>query len=520
MSQLRSRISLPRRPSVRELVESFRARPRSERIAFAVLAGLLLVGIVLRAWMWLAVRPGFIGYPDSESYIGIASDIIYGDPFLSTSFPRGYPWFLAALNTVAAKPALVTLVQHGLGVAGALLLYAAARRVGAPVWAAVIPAGVHLLFGGQIFVEHTYLSEALFTFLVPAVLYFAVRSLSSDSLGWPAVTGALVALAPIIRFAGIVIVPVVLAWFLLAGGSWRRRIAFTGAATAAAVAALGAYGLYMSQGADSGTAGVTSWPLYARVAGFADCRKFDPPPGTRPLCEQTPPDERTLTGNDYLYNPTFSPALVLRAERAEEEAAGPDPVNEFTTAVIVNQPLDFAWAIFRDQLRWFDPANPQSGEGQEWEGFMVQMIDGADPTLAGGFGAKIDYRPFFPDPGLVKNVSALEPLRWWERTTRLQGAIAVVLFGLALAAVLLAFSRPGRENALPRSGRVGGLLFAGVAAALAIGPAAILFWQARYGIPVAAPLAAAAGVGAWAIAARVQRRRGPPYADRGATSSA
>jgi hypothetical protein len=369
-------------PRLRRATEAFRARPRDERIALAVLAGVIGLGIVLRLWLWVSVRPAFFGYVDTQSYIGIASDILRGDPFKVTSFPQGYPRFLVALHAITSEPAFVPLVQHAMGVASALLLYATARRVGAPVWAAVVPAAVVMLMGVQAFVGQAILSEPLVTFVVSLLLYTGARSLRSDNVGWPAITGVLVALVPIVRFAGIVLVPVVLAWFLLAGRSWRQRLAFTGVATAAAVAVLGGYTLWANQGAGESTAGATSWPLYARVAGFADCREFTPPPGTRVLCDPTPPGQRLQGGNDYLYSVVTSPAYRALANGE----ATPEDVREFTFAVLRNQPLDYLWAITLDQLRWIDPIYSGSGRGQEWEGFMIQMVDGADATAATGTG--------------------------------------------------------------------------------------------------------------------------------------
>jgi hypothetical protein len=55
------------------------------------------------------------------------------------------------------------------------------------------------------------------------------------------------------------------------------------------------------------------WNVYGRVAPFADCRKFTPPPGTEALCETTPTRSARL--------PTSTPTWRRRASRAT--AAGP-----------------------------------------------------------------------------------------------------------------------------------------------------------------------------------------------------
>ena len=68
-------------------------------------------------------------------------------------------------------------LQHLLGIATGLILYAAVRRLGAPVWAGVLAAAAVLLSLDQIFLEHAVMNETVFTFLFALALYAAVRAL-------------------------------------------------------------------------------------------------------------------------------------------------------------------------------------------------------------------------------------------------------------------------------------------------------------------------------------------------------
>ena len=96
---------------------------------------------------------------------------------------------------------------------------------------------------------------------------------------------------------------------------------------------------------------------------------------------------------------------------------------------------------------------------------------------------------------------SVERLAEWQDTERLGGVVPAVLAVLALGGVLMA-----RGIA-----RWGALLFALAGAALVLFPAATLTLIARYTVPPMPLIAAAAGVGAWALADRLhalRRRRG------------
>ena len=107
--------------------------------------------------------------------------------------PAGYPAFLRAVHLVTFDyfPATIVL-QHLLGIASGLLVYATVRRLGASRPLALVPTAVVLLGGDLIFfTEHAVLSEALFTFLLTAALYAAVRALDERPALWAAGAGVL-----------------------------------------------------------------------------------------------------------------------------------------------------------------------------------------------------------------------------------------------------------------------------------------------------------------------------------------
>jgi hypothetical protein len=89
----------------------------------------------------------------------------------------------------------------------------------------------------------------------------------------------------------------------------------------------------------------------------------------------------------------------------------------------------------------------------------------------------------------------VDRLRSWERATRIQGPVLVVLVLLMLAAPPL----------LRGKARLGALLVTLMTLVLLIGPVAAVVWDARYAMPALPLLGCAAGLGAWAIATRAAR---------------
>src|SRR5688500_11026831 len=145
------------------------------------LAIVLLAGVVLRVVVSLVYQPALMNNADSATYIVMADGGLFGDPVRTT----GYPIFMIAVHAISDALAFTITVQHIVGVATGLLLYALGRRTGAPVWAAVIGAAAVLLSLDQIVLEHIILSEALFVFLFVATLYVCARALDDPRpLAW------------------------------------------------------------------------------------------------------------------------------------------------------------------------------------------------------------------------------------------------------------------------------------------------------------------------------------------------
>ncbi len=291
-----------------------------------MLAGLVAVGVLLRLWITVTWQPAFVGYYDAGSYALAAKNGVFSDPFR----PAGYPIFLKLLHVFQDWVLTVTTVQHALGIATALVLYATVRRLATNPWVALIAPAVILLDGFVVLIEHAVLSDTLFVFFVTVALYTAVQA-PERRLRYALLPGLLIACAATVRTIGLFLVPILLLWLV-----WPqprvgiRRAAFAGLAVAVV---LGGYLVVEKhQVGATGFSRASGWSSYSRVGQFADCSKFTPPKGTEKLCETRPPSVRP--GTDFYFWSAGSPA-----QRAFGPPNGSDAlVGQFAHAAIKAQP--------------------------------------------------------------------------------------------------------------------------------------------------------------------------------------
>ncbi|MFD0891416.1 glycosyltransferase family 39 protein, partial [Streptosporangium algeriense] len=179
--------------------------PLRERWFLAVLG----LGVVLRALAMLGYRPA-LWFPDSYTYVVTAMR-----PRPDLVRPAGYSMFLRLFEPLHSF-ALVTGVQHLLGILTGVMVYLTARRLRAPAWAATLACVPVLLDAYQVELEHLLVSDTLFTALVVAAVCLAVRE-SGDRRGRmvrAGVIGLLVAAATLTRTVGLPLVVLLGAWLL------------------------------------------------------------------------------------------------------------------------------------------------------------------------------------------------------------------------------------------------------------------------------------------------------------------
>ncbi len=462
-------------------------------VVFA-LAAMLVAGLVLRVWLTLVWSPAFTGYSDSGIYFQGAVESVWADPVRMA----GYSMFLRVLHLLAPHLILVVIVQHALGLGAAVLFFAAVRRCGGPSGLGLAPAAVIALGGDELFVEHAALSDAVFIVLIAAMLYCALRA-SDDGRPWAALTGLLAGLSVWDRTAGLGLIAVIAVWLAFSRGRpSRRSLIDAGVALAVALAVIGVYAGWRSLAADQpGTlTSNNAWNLYGRVAPWADCTKFTPPPGTKGLCETTPPSQRGyVSGEVYifggespaqeLYGPPYAVSTVPHAM---------ERLQEWSEAAILAQPLDYLHAVWRDTLRLFSPNAPSYGDLSA-DAMVAFLLYGPDRHSGANSFVESWQSELYPhDP--PPHRGAIGPFKTWEAMTRTVNLWMALLLALCLVGPWVLRGRA----------RAGMILFGATALLLLFFPILTKGYDYRFVIPAQAPLAAAAALAAWGLVIRVRER--------------
>ena len=131
-------------------------RPRQQAVALWRDHRLITVAVALslvpRLLAMMAFRPALFT-PDSFAYLAEGAH-----PNLSQWHPSGYPLFLWLLSPVHSL-LLVTALQHLIGVATAVGVYALLRRWGLPAWGATLAACPTLIDSRQVALESSVLPD-------------------------------------------------------------------------------------------------------------------------------------------------------------------------------------------------------------------------------------------------------------------------------------------------------------------------------------------------------------------------
>ena len=199
------------------------------------------LSLVPRLLAMLAFRPALFT-PDSFAYMAEGAH-----PNLSQWHPSGYPLFLWLLSPLHSL-LLVTALQHLIGVAIAVGVYALLRRWGLPAWGATLAACPTLIVSRQVALESSILPDTGYALLLTAaVAVELIRRTPGPVRPVPvqcAVAGALLFGAAILRGNG---APELLA-LLAVLAVWRAGLRALAAATIAFTLPLLAYmGLFAAK---------------------------------------------------------------------------------------------------------------------------------------------------------------------------------------------------------------------------------------------------------------------------------
>lgn len=449
---------------------------------------LVVIGVALRVYLLVAYRPVAAGFNDSVTYLFTSKDHLFSD----ASRMAGYPFALRIARYVYPNLSFVVVLQHVLGVATAVLLYLTVRRITGGRWLPLIPAGLVLLSGDYLLLEHSILTETLYLFLVTAAIAAVVIGLAATAqrtaLVLLASGGLSLGAAATVRSVGLPVVFYVFGWLLFTTTRvWRKPLRFAAAFAIPAAAVVTTY--VILQGTLTGFWGVlraSGWGLYPRVAAIADCHDFKPPSHTAFLCESTPPVTRP--GPDY-YQYVGGPAIARFGSPFQTNGRGSRTLSRFARAVIRAEPFAYLREVGRDMVRFIDPTagldRPYAGPGSDELDLARRQPEVEQATVEAarsvGFAA-----------GAVKVSGGVGFLAELQPMFRVSGAMLVALLFLACAPVV-----GGRGRV-----RATSVLFLGCAILQPLVAVATLSWAYRYGVVASADLAAAAALGIHFLANR------------------
>ncbi|HJP65363.1 MAG TPA: hypothetical protein VKA30_03565, partial [Actinomycetota bacterium] len=416
----------------------------------------------------LAYRPVLPLGRDAQQYVARAVTSQAGDsfhPFLYSLLLKPF----IALGHLALAP----LAQHLAALGMAVLLYALLRRLSVGPAVATIAAVPLLLDGYQLNIEHQVQSETFFQlFLVGACVLIAWW----DRPHPLAVAGAgvLAAAASLVRFPGLALIVALIAYVAIRRMGWVRL----GALVAGAAVALGVYSVWFRS--QSGSVGLTNrngFYLYGRVVSFADCIQVSVPEELQVFCpdpNRPPPAKAGL----------FTSGLpdVIRQDPAYN-----GPALRFSLIMIRAKPVSYAEAVFRDFLKYFGIARPDTREPNASHWAFQRTVTRTAQDVSG-----IQLR-FHVRPGLAAFLTEYQRFAWTY------GPALAALLLLGVAGGILGFRRRGEERPLgPEC-----WLFTLSAVGVLLFPPVFDVYHIRYVLP-ALPLAAPAG--ALGLAAILRRR--------------
>ncbi len=429
-------------------------------------------------------------------------------PTPDLSKTTGYSLFLRLLLPFHSLT-LVTGLQHLMGLAVAVMIYALLRHYGVSRrWSTVASLPV-LLDGYMIEDEHMIMAEALFTFLIMVAMLLI---LWRRQVPWWAalVAGLLVGYAVDVRTEGAVVVAAFPLFLLVRGWRSLRGWLATVLITIGCLIPVGAYAGWFHE--VTGTYNLTlsdGFYLWGRVSSFANCAVIKPTGAQATVCPTQPLSQRTPPGAFVWSTPQVHQDL--------DSTGGPvTPANnrllfDFAIHAIEAQPLDYVKTVVKDVGLSF--GFPRIGYPSAYTVYYYSFhlhyktatYDALPPTNQAWVGSDIATENAYADwlnyghqaPGRVIEVFAI-PILLYQRLVYTYGPLfaLILLMGLGGVLTLRRPVRPLRLRPFPLRWQVRGTPMTPwvTAVALLVFPIAIADFDYRYLLPVIPFACLAAGL--------------------------
>lgn len=319
---------------------------------------LLVAGLVLRVITILGFPPAIWFAGDSITYVNTALTHVP-----SISRQTGYSLFLLLLEPLHSF-AVVTALQHLMGLAMGVMIYALLRRHGLPRWGAALASAPILLDAYEIQLEQEMLPDVLFAVLVVAAITLLGWWKREERPAWaaPAAT-ALLGFAAVCWPVGLPLLIIAVVVLIIKRAGWRAVTAAIVAGAVPLVTYLAWYDRAHNRIAFNNSSGVFLW---ARTMTFADCAVIKPPPDERPLCPNQPLAHR-MSASLWIWQ-LNSPIVRMPQTRFSPETNA--LAGNFARRAILAQPLDYASAVldsFALTFTWNRPAHPNLGLSRRYQ---------------------------------------------------------------------------------------------------------------------------------------------------------
>jgi hypothetical protein len=448
-----------------------------------IFCGAFAVGLAVRVITMLGFPPAIWFGGDSESYLHSAIGLQPGVSRLS-----GYGAFLYLLRPFHSF-ALVTAIQHLMGLGAAVLLYALLRRYGLPAWGATLATLPVLADAYLVQLEQEILPSVAFGFLVVTALTLILWWRDGRPLWATAAAAALLAVAATMWPVGLPLLVILLAYLIVRRAGLRALLAAAVAGALPLFAYLGWFDMAYHRFAFSNSDGIYLW---SRTMTFANCAIIKPPADELALCPRQPVAQRP-SASTFIWEPTsplnsipgpnFTPAKNALAMK-------------FALRAIEAQPVSYLHDVLDDfalTFTWNRPAHPSVAMSERYQ-FAFGTRSWLPATGATGQELALDQRIYTGDS--VSWTSAVQPYAGWmrgyQRFLTVRGTMLAVLLLVGLAGVARSWAGGGFRR---RSGWGGPALYPWTTAvAMLFIPTATADFSQRYALPAMPVVALAAAL--------------------------
>jgi Dolichyl-phosphate-mannose-protein mannosyltransferase len=452
-------------------------------------AVLLAMAAVLRAVVYVAYHPALI-FPDSVRYLQYAHSFANGHWSVDELRQSGYS-VLIIPAVLVHDLWIIPLVQHLVGLATAVLVYAVLVHFGIRAWIAAL-ATIPVLFDPlQLIGEQFVLTDVWTVFLIVAALVILVWNTpdqrgaggrTGEGLSWrrAAWCGLLLGLAVTFRDEELIMIIPAAVFVAVAVRPGKRLAQRMAALIGCFLIPVAAYlGWFEASHSELGFTTFSGAFLYGRVADFASCQGLSLPSYEKPLCPTQPPALRSA--DFYTWAPQ-SPQWTFRPPPGMSRDA---VVRDFSLRILRHQPLAYAEAVGWDFVYGFSPVRGAGPEHYPRPYLQFHRYILPDPQADASLAVL-----GFKAPAVRSGPAAF--LTGYGRWFYVPGPVFAA--GLVVAVAGLAVATRRRDT--PTATRDACLLFALSAVLVLIPPAVFATFDWRYQLPQLSLIPIAAALGA------------------------